>query len=65
MINPGFSQVETPDRQSVRGLKVREYAHSADKRRQNQNYKKDLKTQKDETISVNFINYTCLPIKKT
>jgi hypothetical protein len=42
MINPGFSQVETPDRQSVRGLKVREYAHSADKRRQNKNYKKDL-----------------------
>ena len=25
---------------------------------------KDLKTQRNETISVNFINYTCLPIKK-
>jgi hypothetical protein len=26
---------------------------------------KNLKNQKDETISVNCITYTCLPIKKT
>ena len=26
---------------------------------------KGLKTQEDETIYVNFTNYTCLPIKKT
>ena len=38
-----FQKIKRYSLQNIRWmLEVREYAHSADKRRQNQNYKKDL-----------------------